>query len=56
MTGRYTSVSGAEATGGAFSGGGVLIAHGMLYANAGYAYNLHMPGNALVALGVNPAP
>ncbi len=52
MLGEYTSVSGAKATGGAFSGGGVLVANGYLYANAGYGFNLHIPGNALVALGL----
>ena len=40
------------ATGGSFSGGGVLIAHGLMYVNAGYGYNLHIPGNALVVLGL----
>ncbi len=51
MLGEYTTVSGEIATGGAFSGGGVLVAHGRLYVNAGYGYNNHIPGNALVVLG-----
>ena len=36
----------------AFSGGGVLIAHGLMYVNAGYGYNFHIAGNALVVLGL----
>jgi polyvinyl alcohol dehydrogenase (cytochrome) len=56
LLGPHDSVSGEVATGGAFSGGGVLIAHGLIYANAGYGYNNHIPGNALVVLGVPEAP
>jgi polyvinyl alcohol dehydrogenase (cytochrome) len=52
MLGEYMTVSGAVATGGAFSGGGVLVADGFMYVNAGYGFNLHIPGNALVALGL----
>jgi polyvinyl alcohol dehydrogenase (cytochrome) len=52
MLGEYPSVSGATATGGAFSGGGILVAHGLMYVNAGYGYNSHIAGNALVALGL----
>ena len=48
----YQTVSGAIAHGGAFSGGGVLVAHGLLYVNSGYGFNLHIPGNALVVLGL----
>lgn len=48
----YDSVSGEIAKGGAFSGGGVLVAKGLLYVNAGYGYNSHIPGNALVVLGL----
>ncbi|MFT5579230.1 MAG: polyvinyl alcohol dehydrogenase (cytochrome) [Paraglaciecola psychrophila] len=48
----YDSVSGETAKGGAFSGGGVLVAKGLLYVNAGYGYNSHIPGNALVVLGL----
>ncbi|MEQ8861570.1 MAG: PQQ-binding-like beta-propeller repeat protein [Pseudomonadales bacterium] len=51
MLGPYPTVSGATAIGGAFSGGGVLIARGLIYVNAGYGFNNHMPGNALVVLG-----
>lgn len=52
MLGEYNTVSGAKATGGSFSGGGVLVAHGLIYINAGYGYNSHSPGNALVAVGI----
>ena len=52
LLGKYQTVSGEEAIGGAFSGGGVLIAHGLMYVNAGYGYNFHIPGNALVVLGL----
>lgn len=51
----YASVSGETARGGAFSGGGVLVANGQLYINAGYGYNNHIPGNALVVLGLPDA-
>ncbi|MFT6955378.1 MAG: polyvinyl alcohol dehydrogenase (cytochrome) [Halieaceae bacterium] len=52
MLGEYQTVSGATATGGAFSGGGILVAHGLMYVNAGYGFNSHIPGNALVVLGL----
>ena len=52
LLGEYESVSGEIATGGAFSGGGVLVAHGLMYVNAGYGFNGHIPGNALVVLGL----
>jgi polyvinyl alcohol dehydrogenase (cytochrome) len=51
LLGEYQTVSGETAVGGAFSGGGVLVAHGLVYVNAGYGYNGHIPGNALVVLG-----
>lgn len=47
----FATVSGATAHGGSFSGGGVLVAHGMIYANSGYGIYGHMPGNVLLALG-----
>jgi hypothetical protein len=40
------------AIGGAFSGGGVLVAHGLMYVNSGYGFNGHIPGNALVVFGL----
>ncbi|EED35103.1 putative PQQ-dependent polyvinyl alcohol dehydrogenase [Luminiphilus syltensis NOR5-1B] len=56
MLGEYESVSGETATGGAFSGGGVLVANNQLYINAGYGYNFHIPGNALVVMGLRDTP
>ena len=52
LLGEYKTVSGEIAVGGATSGGGVLVAHGLLYVNAGYGFNGHIPGNALVVLGL----
>jgi polyvinyl alcohol dehydrogenase (cytochrome) len=52
LLGEYQTVSGEIAVGGATSGGGVLVAHGLLYVNAGYGFNGHIPGNALVVLGL----
>jgi polyvinyl alcohol dehydrogenase (cytochrome) len=52
LLGEYQTVSGETAVGGAFSGGGVLVAHGLMYVNAGYGFNGHIPGNALVVLGL----
>jgi polyvinyl alcohol dehydrogenase (cytochrome) len=49
---EFHTVSGAIARGGAFSGGGVLVAHGMLYVNSGYGFNRYIPGNALVVFGL----
>lgn len=49
---EFQTVSGAVAHGGAFSGGGVLVAHGLLYVNSGYGFNRYMPGNALVVFGL----
>jgi polyvinyl alcohol dehydrogenase (cytochrome) len=51
LLGDHVTVSGETASGGAFSGGGVLVAHGLVYVNAGYGFNGHIPGNALVVLG-----
>ena len=48
----FQTVSGAVARGGAFSGGGVLVADGMLYVNSGYGFNRYIPGNALVVFGL----
>jgi polyvinyl alcohol dehydrogenase (cytochrome) len=53
MLGEYQTVSGETSIGGAFSGGGVLVAHGQMYVNAGYGYNNHIPGNTLVVLGLS---
>ena len=48
---EFETVSGATARGGSFSGGGAIIADGMIYVNSGYGIYGHMPGNVLLALG-----
>jgi polyvinyl alcohol dehydrogenase (cytochrome) len=48
---EFTTVSGATARGGSFSGIGGVVAGGMLYINSGYGLYNHMPGNLLLALG-----
>ena len=48
----FYTVSGEKAHGGSFSGGGPMVAHGMIYVNSGYGIYGHMPGNVLLAIGV----
>jgi polyvinyl alcohol dehydrogenase (cytochrome) len=48
---EFTTVSGAKASGGSFSGGGPTIANGMIYVNSGYGIYGHMAGNVLLAIG-----
>lgn len=48
---EFETVSGATAMGGAFSGGGAIVADGMIYLNSGYGLYRHMPGNVLLAIG-----
>jgi len=45
------TVSGESAQGGSMSGGGPVVADGMLYVNSGYGIYFHMPGNVLLAFG-----
>jgi len=45
------TVSGETAHGGSMSGGGPVVADGMLYVNSGYGIYFHMPGNVLLAFG-----
>jgi len=47
----FSSVSGASGRGGSFSGGGAIVADGMMYVNSGYGLYNHMPGNVLLAIG-----
>jgi polyvinyl alcohol dehydrogenase (cytochrome) len=47
----FPSVSGASGRGGSFSGGGAIVADGMLYVNSGYGLYNHIPGNVLLAIG-----
>lgn len=54
---EFETVSGEIARGGSFSGGGGIAAHGMFYINSGYGIYNHMPGNLLLAIGLNePSP
>ena len=46
----YTTVNGVTAKGGSFNGPGPVVAGGMVFMNAGYAYlGIGMPGNVLLA-------
>ncbi|MEE8338921.1 MAG: PQQ-binding-like beta-propeller repeat protein [Xanthomonadales bacterium] len=47
----FDTVSGEQAHGGSFSGGGASVANGMIYVNSGYGIYNHMPGNLLLAIG-----
>jgi polyvinyl alcohol dehydrogenase (cytochrome) len=49
---EYETVSGGIGRGGSFGGGGPMMADGMLYVNAGYGINFHMPGNVMRAFGI----
>jgi polyvinyl alcohol dehydrogenase (cytochrome) len=48
---KFETVSGETAQGGSMSGGGPVVADGMLYVNSGYGIYFHMPGNVLLAFG-----
>ena len=48
---NFDTVSGEQAHGGSFSGGGASVADGMIYVNSGYGIYNHMPGNLLLAIG-----
>ena len=48
---NFDTVSGEQAHGGSFSGGGPSVANGMIYVNSGYGIYNHMPGNLLLAIG-----
>ena len=47
----FDTVSGERAHGGSFSGGGAIVANGMIYVNSGYGIYNHMAGNVLLAIG-----
>jgi polyvinyl alcohol dehydrogenase (cytochrome) len=49
----YQGVNGKQAKGGAVDGGGVTIANGIVYLNAGFGGVIGMPGNALLAFSVD---
>jgi polyvinyl alcohol dehydrogenase (cytochrome) len=48
---EFDTVSGEKGRGGSFSGGGPVVANGMIYVNSGYGMYMHMPGNVLLAIG-----
>ena len=48
----FQAVSGTTGRGGSFSGGGPMVADGMIFVNSGYGIYNHMPGNLLLAIGV----
>jgi polyvinyl alcohol dehydrogenase (cytochrome) len=49
----FETVNGVAAKGGSFNGGGVAIAHGMVFATSGYGFAGQKPGNVLLALSVD---
>jgi len=49
---EFETVDGVKANGGAIDGPGPVVAGGMLYVNSGYGFNGGMPGNVLLAFGV----
>ena len=49
----YVSVNGEKATGGAFDTGGPVVAGGMVFAGSGYAQWGGLPGNVLLAFGID---
>ena len=49
----YDGINGKPAKGGAVDGGGVTIANGIVYLNAGFGGVIGMPGNALLAFSVD---
>jgi polyvinyl alcohol dehydrogenase (cytochrome) len=49
---EYSTVNGVPAKGGSMDGAGPVIAGGMVFVNSGYPRNGGMPGNVLVAFGV----
>jgi polyvinyl alcohol dehydrogenase (cytochrome) len=49
----FTSVNGVPAYGGSLDGQGVVIAGGLVLVSSGYPRNGGMPGNVLLAFGVD---
>jgi polyvinyl alcohol dehydrogenase (cytochrome) len=50
---EYTTVNGVPAKGGSIDGAGPVIAGGMVFVNSGYPRNGGMPGNVLLAFGLD---
>lgn len=49
---EYDTVNGVKARGGSMDGSSVIVAGGMLYVNSGYGGLIGMPGNVLLAFGL----
>jgi polyvinyl alcohol dehydrogenase (cytochrome) len=49
----YTTVNGVEAKGGSLDGAGPVVVGGMVYVNSGYPRFGGMPGNVLLAFGID---
>jgi polyvinyl alcohol dehydrogenase (cytochrome) len=49
---EFSTVNQVPATGGALDGAGAAVAGGMVFVNSGYGYNYEIPGNVLLAFGV----
>jgi polyvinyl alcohol dehydrogenase (cytochrome) len=49
----FTTVNGVPGRGGAINGPGATIAGGMVFVNSGYAFSGQMPGNVLLAFGID---
>ena len=49
---RYTTVNGVDAKGGSLDGAGPVVVGGMIYVNSGYPRFGGMPGNVLLAFGI----
>ncbi len=48
----YETVNGVKAIGGSLDGAGPVVAGGMVFVNSGYSKNGGIPGNVLLAFGV----
>ena len=49
---EFPTVNQVPAKGGALDGGGAAVAGGMVFVNSGYGHNYEIPGNVLLAFGV----
>jgi polyvinyl alcohol dehydrogenase (cytochrome) len=49
----FETVNGVKANGGAIDGPGPVVVGGMLFVNSGYGFNGGMPGNVLLAFGID---
>ena len=49
----YTTVNGVKAKGGSLDGAGPVVVGGMVFVNSGYPRFGGMPGNVLLAFGID---